>query len=166
MRQFRDWPAALQRKWLLSWAAGAAFLTVGITVFLALEDRPLLIISTLLAACVALRCMAFYRTAAGGNYEVITGICVGLGHAGLRRSRTVRMFLTDGTEYEVALDKRIALRIGNRYQLYFHLVPGLSGGQAFPRQALMDSQFLALEDLGEYHIDKDAEDAVQKSEPH
>ena len=50
MRQFRDWPAALQRKWLLSWAAGAAFLTVGITVFLALEDRPLLIISTLLAA--------------------------------------------------------------------------------------------------------------------
>ena len=104
MRQFRDWPAALQRKWLLSWAAGAAFLTVGITVFLALEDRPLLIISTLLAACVALRCMAFYRTAAGGNYEVITGICVGLGHAGLRRSRTVRMLLTDGTEYEVALD--------------------------------------------------------------
>ena len=100
MRQFRDWPAALQRKWLLSWAAGAAFLTVGITVFLALEDRPLLIISTLLAACVALRCMTFYRTAAGGNYEVITGICVGLGHAGLRRSRTVRMLLTDGTEYE------------------------------------------------------------------
>ena len=45
MRQFRDWPAALQRKWLLSWAAGAAFLTVGIAVFLALEDRPLLIIS-------------------------------------------------------------------------------------------------------------------------
>ena len=166
MRQFRDWPAALQRKWLLSWAAGASFLTVGITVFLALEDRPLLIISTLLAAFVALRCMAFYRTAAGGNYEVITGICVGLGHAGLRRSRTVRMLLTDGTEYEVALDKRIALRIGNRYQLYFRLVPGLSGGQAFPRQALMDSQFLALEDLGEYHIDKDAEDAVQKSEPH
>ena len=52
MRQFRDWPAALQRKWLLSWAAGAAFLTVGIAVFLALEDRPLLIISALLAACV------------------------------------------------------------------------------------------------------------------
>ncbi len=150
----------------MSWAAGAAFLTVGIAVFLALEDRPLLIISALLAACVALRCLAFYRTAAVGNYEVITGICVGLGHAGLRRSRTVRMLLTDGTEYEVALDKRIDLRIGNRYQLYFRLAPGLSGGQAFPGQVLMDSQFLALEDLGEYYIDKDAEDAVQKSEPH
>lgn len=64
------------------------------------------------------------------------------------------------------MDKRIALRIGNRYQLYFRLAHGLSGGQAFPGQALMDSQFLALEDLGEYHIDKNAEDAVQKSEPH
>ena len=66
----------------------------------------------------------------------------------------------------MALDERIALRFGNRHQLSFRLVPGLSGGQAFPRQALMDSQFLALEDLGEYHIDKNAEDAVQKSEPH
>ena len=76
------------------------------------------------------------------------------------------MLLTDGTEYEVALDKRIALRIGNCYQLYFRLAPGLSGGQAVPGQALMDSQLLALEDLGEYHMDKDAEDAVQKSELH
>lgn len=163
MRQFKDWPAALQRRWLLSWAAGAAFLVAGIAAFLALEDRPLLTISVLLAACIALRCLAFYRTAAAGNYEVITGVCIGLEHAGLRRSRSVRLLLTDGTEYEVALDKRIALRIGNRYQLYFRAAPNSSNSQVLPGQALMDSQFLALADLGEYHAGESAGDAVQKS---
>ena len=91
MQQFKDWPTALQRKWLLSWAAGAAFLVAGIASYFALEDRPLLVISVLLTACVILRCLFFYRTAAAGNYETITGICIGLGHAGLKRSRTVRM---------------------------------------------------------------------------
>lgn len=164
MQQFKDWPTALQRKWLLSWAAGAAFLVAGIASYFALEDRPLLVISVLLTACVILRCLFFYRTAAAGNYETITGICIGLGHAGLKRSRTVRILLPDGTEYEVALDKRIALRIGNRYQFYFRRAPGLPNGQVLPGQALMDSQFLALADLGEYHAEKGGENVVQKSE--
>lgn len=163
MQQFKDWPAALQRRWLLSWAAGTAFLVAGTAAFLALKDRPLLITSVLLAACVTFRCLSFYRIAAAGSYEVITGVCIGLGHAGLRRSRAVRLLLTDGTEYEVALDKRIALRIGNRYQLYFRTAPNSSSSQVFPGQALMDSQFLALADLGEYHAGESVGDAVQKS---
>ena len=74
------------------------------------------------------------------------------------------MLLTDGTEYEVALDKRISLRIGNRYQLYFRTSPGATGQQRIPGQAPLDSQFLALSDLGEYHCEDNSEDAQQKSD--
>lgn len=79
-----------------------------------------------------------------GNYEVISGVCVGLGHAGLKRYRKVRMLLTDGTECEVALDKRISLRIGNCYQLYFRTTHD-SEKVSLPGQALMDSQFLVFQ---------------------
>ena len=82
MQQYKDWPAALQRKWLLSWAAGAAFLVVGMAVFFTLNDRPMLLISVLLSAGTALRCFFLYRTAATGRYEVVSGVCIGLGHAG------------------------------------------------------------------------------------
>ena len=95
MKKFKDWPAALQRRWLLSWAAGAAFLVIGIAAYFALKDQPLLIISILLTACIVLRCLAFYRTVMAGCYEVVSGVCIGLGHAGLKRYRSVRMLLTD-----------------------------------------------------------------------
>ena len=72
------------------------------------------------------------------------------------------MLLTDGTEYEVALDKRISLRIGNRYQLYFRTGPRTTVQHSIPGQALMDSQFLALSDMGEYHCDNNSEDTLQK----
>lgn len=165
MQQYKDWPAALQRKWLLSWAAGAAFLVVGMAVFFTLNDRPMLLISVLLSAGTALRCFFLYRTAATGRYEVVSGVCIGLGHAGLKRHRMVRMLLEDGTEYEVALDKRISFRIGNCYQLYFQTAPGPAENQGIPGQAFMDSRFLALVDLGEYLADEKAHD-VQNREPH
>lgn len=162
MQQFKHWPAALQRKWLLSWVAGAAFLIIGFAAFFALNDRALLVISILLAACIIVRCLSLYRTVTTGNYKIISGVCIGLGHAGLKRYRSVRMLLTDGTEYEVALDKRISLRIGNRYQLYFQSCPGTTAQQSIPGQALMDSQFLALSDMGEYHCENNSEDTLQK----
>ena len=49
MKKFHEWPAVLQRRWLLSGAAGLGFLAVGLVVFLALQDRALLMISALLA---------------------------------------------------------------------------------------------------------------------
>lgn len=163
MQQFKHWPTALQRRWLLSWAAGVAFLVIGVAVFFALDDQALLVISILLTTCVVLRCLSFYRTVLTGNYEVISGVCVGLGHAGLKRYRKVRMLLTDGTECEVALDKRISLHIGNCYQLYFRTTHD-SEKVSLPGQALMDSQFLALSDLGEYHCDENSQCNLQKTE--
>lgn len=50
MQQFKHWPTALQRRWLLSWAAGGAFLVIGVAVFFALDDQALLVISILLSS--------------------------------------------------------------------------------------------------------------------
>lgn len=162
MQQFKHWPAALQRKWLISWVAGAAFLIIGFAAFFALNDRALLVISILLAACIIVRCLSLYRTVATGSYKIISGVCIGLGHARLKRFRTVRLLLTDGTEYEVALDKRISLRIGNCYLLYFQIPSPASDQRGLPGQAMLDSQFMALTDLGEYHWDEKTDYTLQK----
>lgn len=149
MKKFHEWPAVLQRRWLLSGAAGLCFLAVGLVVYFTLHDRVLLTISVLLALCVTLRCASFYRMARRGGYEVVEGVCIELGRSGIKKQRSVRLLQMDGNEYAVMLDKRTPLRIGNLYRLYFRQAPPsrLSGLE----QYLSQDQFLGLEDLGEYH---------------
>lgn len=159
MGLFKDWPAALQRRWLLLWSAGAAFLLVGLAVFIALRDMPLLIISILLALCTGLRCVAVYRVITAGSYAVVSGVCIGLGHAGLKKHWEVRLLQTDGAEYTVKLDKRLPLRIGNCYRFYFQRPP--AGETPAFNAYLEDSQLLGFEDLGEYHADKNFDEPEQ-----
>lgn len=155
MKKFRGWPAVLQRRWLLSGAAGLGFLAVGAAAFLALQDRVLLMISALLAFCIALRSVSFYRMARSNGYEVVEGVCIELGRPGMKKQQSVRLLQMDGNEYAVMLDKRTTLRIGNLYRLYFRQAPPsqLSGLERY----LAQDQFLGLEDLGEYR--EGAEDA-------
>ena len=149
MKKFHEWPAVLQQRWLLSGAAGLCFLAVGLVVFIALHDRALLMISVLLALCVALRCTSFYRMARSDSYEVVEGVCIELERPGMKKQRSVRLLQMDGNEYAVMLDKRTPLRIGNLYRLYFRQAPPsqMSGLERY----LSQDQFLGLEDLGEYH---------------
>lgn len=161
MKKFHEWPTALQRRWLLSGAAGLCFLAVGLVVFLTLHDRVLLMISALLAFCIALRCVSFYRMARSDGYEVVEGICTELGRSGIKKQRSVRLLQMDGNEYAVMLDKRTPLRIGNLYRLYFRQAPPsqTSGLERY----LAQDQFLGLEDLGEYH-DSLAENPADSAE--
>ncbi len=149
MKKFHEWPAVLQRRWLLSGAAGLGFLAVGLVVFLTLHDRALLMISALLTLCIVLRCVSFYRMARSDGYEVVEGVCIEFGRSGMKKQRSVRLLQMDGNEYAVMLDKRTPLRIGNLYRLYFRQAPPsqISGLE----QYLAQDQFLGLEDLGEYH---------------
>ena len=107
MRSIKEWPVALRRQWLLTGAAGAGFLLTGLVVFIALEDRTLLMLSVLLALCILLRCLLFYRIAFERDYEIVEGVCIELGRAGLKKQRTVRLLQEDGNEYAVCLDKPI-----------------------------------------------------------
>lgn len=151
MRIVKDWPAALRNRWFLYGAAGAGFLLVGLAAFSALQDRILLWISTLLALGTLLRCLSFYRIVQAEAYEVVEGVCIELGRAGLRKCRKVRLLQEDGNEYTILLGKRMPLRIGNQYRIFFRR--GDAAGQAtelFPN-FVMEDHFLGLEDMGEYH---------------
>lgn len=117
--------------------------------FLTLHDRVLLMISALLALCIALLCVSFYRMARSDDYEVVKGICIELGRSGMKKHRSVCLLQMDGNEYTVMLDKRTPLRIGNLYRLYFRQAP--PGQMSGLERYLSQDQFLGLEDLGEYH---------------
>ena len=48
MKCFKEWPAALQRRWALLISAGAGILLVGLAVFFAFNDTMMLALSSLL----------------------------------------------------------------------------------------------------------------------
>lgn len=150
MGSMKEWPSALRRHWLLTIAAGCGFLVIGLAVFLAARDRPLLVISGLLALCTFLRCWDYHRAVRTGRYETVEGICIEFGRAGLGKQRKVRLLLYDGNEYVVRLDKRMQLRIGNRYRIFFRRDAPDTQSSVPIQEPYSGEQFLALEDLGEY----------------
>lgn len=87
---------------------------------------------------------------------MVEGVCIELGHPGLRKRRKVRLLQEDGNEYAVLLDKRTPLRIGNRYRIYFRCKD--NGGQDIDLVPCLAAEdlFLGLEDMGEYHAAADS----------
>lgn len=158
MTPVKDWPAALRRRWFLTVAAGGGFLLVGLAAFLALQDRVLLVISDLLAICTILQCLSCYRMVRSGSYEVVEGICIALDRPGLGRRRKVRLLLDDGNECAVVLDKQTKLRIGCRYRIFLRRGGSPEPGPEAFSQRLGGDLFLALEDLGTYHMTDEKEE--------
>ena len=152
---FKEWPVVLQRRWMLTGAAGAGFLLVGLVMFLTLHDRTLLMLSAVLAGLTALRCLSFYRMARDGAYETVEGVCIEIGRVGLRRLRCIRLLQYDGNECALKLNKRTRLRIGNCYRVYFR--QNSSNAGLFP-ELLAEDLFLGLEDMGEYQTETCEED--------
>lgn len=149
-----EWPQALLRRWLLSAAAGVGFLLAGLTAFFALHDHILLIISALLALFTTVRCIIFYHAIAGGGYETVEGVCVGIRRTPLRQLQTIRLMTMDGVEQTLSLDKRTHLRIGNRYRVYFRHAQ-TQGGAIFPQGLQAQDQLMGFEDLGEFHAEQE-----------
>lgn len=141
MVKYRNWPPVLRRRWLLSILTGTGILLTGTAFSLVLGDKVLLTISVLLVACMALRCLSFYRLVHKGSYEVVEGICIEVGRAGLHGQRSVRLLQLDGNEYATLLDKRTTLRVGNFYRMF----SGIDRDNS--------RVFLCLEDLGAYRED-------------
>lgn len=146
---FQEWPAVLRRRWLLAGAAGIGFLLVGLAVFFALGDRVLLILSGMLTLCTLLHCVEYYRTVRNRRYQAIEATCVAIGRAGIGRQRKVRLLLQDGREVTVTLDKRMDLRIGRQYRIFYRLDCAPPHGGAGLHDLPAGNLLLALEDLGE-----------------
>ena len=146
MMPYRDWPVVLKRKWIMTLVMGLQFFLVGVGVYLALNDRTMLLISTALVLCTALRCASFYWTIYTGNYEITEGFCIEICKADRQRRRKVRLLEEDGNEWAILLDKRTPIRIGSYYRIYYEVCPGSQrGSDMLPVFAAR--QFLAVEDL-------------------
>ena len=155
MKHLPEWPVPLLRKWLLSAALGVGFLIVGSIMYIALDDKIMLMLSLPLSLLSAGRCVLLYRQIGRDAYECVEGVCIKIQKAPLHKQRSLCLITDSGIEQTVTLDTRIPVRIGNRCRL-FYLTADDEPYQIFPAQ----QQFLALEDLGEYQVS----DILQEAE--
>ena len=155
MKHLPEWPVPLLRKWLLSAALSVGFLIVGSIMYIALDDKIMLMLSLPLSLLNAGRCVLLYRQIGRDAYECVEGVCIKIQKAPLRKQRSLCLITDSGIEHTVTLDARIPVRIGNSYRL-FYLTADDEPYQIFPAQ----QQFLALEDLGEYQVS----DILQEAE--
>ena len=118
---FQEWPAVLRRRWILIGAAGIGFLLVGLAVFFSLGDLVLLMLSGMLTLCTLLHCVEFYRTVRRRRYQAIEVTCIALGRPSIGRRREIQLLLQDGREVVVTWDKRVNLRLGHRYRIFYRL---------------------------------------------
>ena len=157
MKHLPEWPAPLLRKWLLSAAIGLGCLLVGITMYFALDDKVMLMLSILLTLLTAGYCTMLYRQIGCEAYECVEGVCIKIQKAPLRKQRSLCLLTDSGIEHMVTLDTRIPVRIGNCYRLFYLATEDDGLYQFFPAP----QRFLALEDLGKYmftDIPQDIED--------
>ncbi|MBQ5642579.1 MAG: hypothetical protein IIV13_02335 [Bacteroidaceae bacterium] len=156
MKHLSEWPAPLLRKWLLSAALGVGFLTVGSIMYIALDDKIMLMLSLPLSLLSAGRCVLLYRQIGWDAYECVEGVCIKIQKAPLRKQRSLCLITDSGIEHTVTLDARIPVRIGNSYRLFYLAATDDGPYQIFSAQ----QQFLALEDLGGYQVS----DILQEAE--
>ena len=72
-----------------------------------------------------------------------------LGRPSIGRQREIRLLLQDGREVVVTWDKRVNLRIGRRYRIFYCLDCAPPHGGAELHDLPAGNLLLALEDLGE-----------------
>lgn len=146
MKHLLEWPVPLLRKWLLSAAIGLGYMIAGIIMYVALADVVMLMLSIMLTLLSAGRCVLLYRQIGREAYACVEGVCIKIQKAPLRKQRSLCLLTDSGAEHTVTLDKRIPVRIGNCYRLFYPATENDSPHQFF----FARQQFLALEDLGEY----------------
>ena len=156
MKHLPEWPVPLLRKWLLSAAIGVGFLIVGSIMYIALDDKIMLMLSIPLSLLSAGRCILLYRLIGRDAYECVEGVCIKIQKAPLRKQRSLCLLTGSGIEHTVTLDTRIPVRIGNCYRLFYLATEDDGMYQLFHAP----QQFLALEDLGEYQVS----DILQETE--
>ena len=155
MKHLPEWPAPLLRKWLLSAVIGLGFLIVGSIMYVALNDKIMLLLSIPLTLLSTGRCALLYRQIGHEAYECVEGVCIKIQKAPLLKQRSLCLLTDSGIEHTVTLDSRISVRIGNCYRLFYLAAEDDAMYQLFHAP----QQFLALEDLGEYTIPDATRDA-------
>lgn len=148
--QLQQWPAPLFRRWVLTIALGFAFLGIGTAVWLALNDRVLLMLSIVMFALTLGKAVMMFRSIALRRYEVVEGVCVQISSLPFQKCKKVKLLDADGNERSVLMDKQTRLRIGGRYRLYFRIGNHTAVSDTWIRSSLAAGNLLGMEDLGDF----------------
>lgn len=145
MSGFKNWPAPILRRWLLSAAAGPFIFLIGLAGRIALHDPVLLTLSALLASCMVVRCILLFRVIRQGDYETVEGVCVAVRRTPPGGHQRIRLMDDSGSAHGLLLDRSQRFLIGSSYRVYLQSPPGAAlSGTGIPHGAL-----LGLENLGE-----------------
>jgi len=79
MKQWTLFPTVLQRKFLLTLLAGIASAGISVIICVATKDHILLALGIVVLCACLISCRGIWATAAHKNYEVVEGICAGIG---------------------------------------------------------------------------------------
>ena len=148
--QLQQWPASLFRRWVLTIALGFAFLGIGTAVWLALNDRVLLMLSIVMFVLTLGKAVMMFRSIALGRYETVEGVCVQISSLPFQKCRKVKLLDADGNERSVLIDKQTRLRIGGRYRFYFQERRSTAIPDSLMRSSLASGNLLGVEDLGDF----------------
>lgn len=140
-------PPILKRKFLLTLFAGIAAAVISIVIFLAADDRILLILGAFLLLCCTLRSRAIWKLIALKNYETTEGVCIGITSPAFRRYRRIHLMDGNGDEFTLLLDRNARFRIGMPYRFYFQKNTRPLMGNAYLDASLSASAFLGYEEL-------------------
>lgn len=150
MEALKSCPKVLLHRLLLTPLIGAGCLAVGIAYYCFSYDKIFLLLSGAVFAASAVQSARLCQFIKGKKYRTTQGVCVGVTPKPLRRYRTVRLMDEDGLETTLLLDKRTRVKIGFRYRAYFKEEIHPSLGSEYLDTALSGSNFLGIEELGEF----------------
>ena len=118
MELIKMWPAVLIHRWGLTIAAGFGFLLVGVAVWMATQDRIMLLLSGTVFLLSLGRAALLFRCFVLGNYTVLEGVCVQITPLPLQKCRKVRLLGADEEELSLCIGRQYTMQVGERYRFY------------------------------------------------
>lgn len=154
MEAMKSCPRVLQRRLMLLPLIGTGCLAIGIAYFCFSYDKVFLLLSGAVFAASMVQALRLYRLIGQKKYLTAEGVCIGVAPKPMRRYRKVRLMDEAGLETTLLLDKRTRVKIGYCYRAYFKEDIRPSLGSEYLDTALSGSNFLGIEELGQYSFSK------------
>lgn len=120
MEKWNQFPDVFRRKILLTGLTGLGCGTVATVVFFISNDRTIMMLGAIILLMCAYKTISFWHCAAGEHYHVLSGLCrIPKSYSPLRLRKVI---LTDaeGVETTLLLDRKVGMKDGLYYRLYFH----------------------------------------------
>ncbi len=149
MGKWKNAPALLKRKILLTALVGIGCLLVGIAMCVFSKDTMMLFLSLAVCGFSFFKAYTMYRVVAKNEYEIVEGTCIGITPKLLQKFRKIKIADNEGNESTLLLSKQSKIKIGDRYRFYFKNTTRVTLGNEYFDSALSSDCFLGYEAVSE-----------------